>query len=103
SLEAFAAEVELARGAHRLLDEHWSRTQSLLAQLASADDGAAAGASARRLAEDLALALQGALLLRHAPSTVAEACIGARLGADRGHLYGVLPRGSELAASLARL
>ncbi len=102
SAEAFAAEVELAAGAHPVLDAHWSRTRALLTELAAADDGAASGASARRLVEDLAVALQASLLLRHAPSPVAEAFVAARLGADRGRLYGVLPRGTDLQAILAR-
>ena len=102
SAEAFAAEVGLAAGAHPVFDAHWSRTKAVLAQVASADDGAGAGASARRLTEDPALALQASLLLRHAPTPVAEAFVAARVGEERGRLYGVLPRGTDLAALLAR-
>ncbi|MFW6034311.1 MAG: DNA alkylation response protein, partial [bacterium] len=57
---------------------------------------------ARRLVEHLALALQAALLVRTSPTAVAEAFVGARLGAERGHLYGVLPAGSDLRAILER-
>jgi len=43
---------------------------------------------ARRLVEDLALALQGALLTRHAPNTVADAFIATRLSAEPWRTYG---------------
>ncbi|MET0672413.1 MAG: acyl-CoA dehydrogenase family protein [Microbacterium pygmaeum] len=98
---AFAAELETTAGASRALDAHVARTLRLL------DDVAAAGpdhaqAQARRLSESLALALQGSLMLRHAPSLDAEAFIGARLGEDRAVSYGVLPRGTDAAAVVAR-
>ncbi len=53
-------------------------------------------ARARRIVERLALALQAGLLLRHAPSWVAEAFCAARLGGDAGREYGTLPPGLEL-------
>lgn len=43
---------------------------------------------ARRLVERLALVLQGALLLRHAPAAVSDAFCGTRLGGDGGITYG---------------
>ena len=46
---------------------------------------------ARRLVEDLALALQASLLIRHAPAPVAHAFCAARLGEARGRVYGTLP------------
>jgi putative acyl-CoA dehydrogenase len=52
--------------------------------------------------ESLALALQASLLVRHAPSGTADAFVAARLGEDRGHGYGVLPRGTDAHAILAR-
>ncbi|MPV48826.1 hypothetical protein GCG21_02130 [Pseudactinotalea sp. HY160] len=103
-LEAFDAEVSLASGQHPLLDEHLSRTRALARAVmdALAHGDGAAPAQARRLTGDLALALQASLLVRTAPAAVAGAFIGARLGPGRGHLYGVLPRGSDLGAILER-
>lgn len=53
-------------------------------------------ARARRIVERLALALQAGLLLRHAPSWVAEAFCAARLGGEAGREYGTLPPSFEL-------
>jgi putative acyl-CoA dehydrogenase len=101
SVEAFGAEVGLASGADRTFDAHWVRTRKLLAAVAESDP-AQAQARARTLVENLALALQASLLLQHAPSTVAEAFIAARLGEDRSSQYGALPAGLDLAAILDR-
>ena len=59
-------------------------------------------AQARHLVEALALALQAALMLEHAPAPVATAFIGARLGGEGGLAYGTLPEGTDSAAILAR-
>ena len=56
---------------------------------------------ARRAVEDMALALQASLLLRHAPPAVSEAFCAARLGA-RGLAFGDLPRGVDGAAIVER-
>ena len=42
------------------------------------------------------------LLLRTAPAAVPHAFVEARLGENRGRLYGELPRGTDVAAILAR-
>jgi len=47
-----------------------------------ADDPAAVQRDGRRLVAAMALALQGALLVRHAPPQVADAFCGSRLGPD---------------------
>jgi putative acyl-CoA dehydrogenase len=65
-------------------------------------DPADAQAGARRLTEALALALQGSLMVRHAPSASADAFLGARLGEDRTAQYGSLPRGTDAAVIVAR-
>ncbi|QAY61379.1 DNA alkylation response protein [Microbacterium protaetiae] len=101
SAAALQIELESTHGAHPLLDAHTSRTLALLREVSGADLDAAA-AAARRLTEDLALALQASIMLRHAPDVDAEAFIGARLGDDRGWQYGVLPRGTDAAAIVAR-
>lgn len=58
--------------------------------------------SARRLAEHLVIAVQGALLLRHAPPFVAEAFVASRIEQDVGGAYGRLPAGVDCDAILAR-
>ena len=59
-------------------------------------------AGARRLAERLVVAVQGALLLRHAPPYVAEAFVASRIVQDVGGAFGRLPRDTDVEAILAR-
>ncbi|GAA3900721.1 putative acyl-CoA dehydrogenase [Microbacterium invictum] len=101
SLEAFDAEVSLARGADARLDAHLDRTRRMVADVA-ADVEPDAGA--RGLVTALALALQASLLVRFAPAAVADAFTATRLGdaASLG-LYGALPGGVDAAAIAARI
>ncbi len=98
---AFSAELDTTAGASALLDAHVARTLRMLGEIAGAETDDAQP-QARRLSENLALAFQSSLMLRHAPSLDAEAFIAARLGEDRGAQYGVLPRGTDAAAIVAR-
>jgi len=50
---------------------------------------------ARWVTECLAVALQGSLLVRHAPAAVADAFLASRFGPDRSRAYGALPRGID--------
>ena len=96
SLEAFFDELELASGAQERLDSHVQRLKGEL----SSFDGVECGA--RRIVEDMALALQGSLLVRHAPNAVSDAFCAGRLAGDRGLEYGTLPAGSDFEAIIAR-
>ena len=58
--------------------------------------------AARALVERIALALQGAVLVRHAPPAVADAFCAARLGDRPGRQYGALPAGLDLEAICER-
>ena len=60
-----------------------------------------AEADARALCEGLGLALQGSLLVRHAPAFVADAFCAGRL-AGEGRCYGTLPAGVDLDALIER-
>jgi putative acyl-CoA dehydrogenase len=102
ALEAFLGECELGRGADRALDAH---LDSLRARLETTFDGEAGGAAefgARRLVEELALALQASLLVRHSPAAVADAFCAARLGGAAGRVYGTLPAGVDAEAIIER-
>ena len=57
---------------------------------------------ARVLTRDLVLALQGALLVKHAPAAVADAFCASRLDGEAGSAFGTLPRGLDLRAIAAR-
>ena len=101
ALAALDAELELAAGADARFDVHLAATRALAAELAG-NDASSAQRVARRLVEHLALALQGSILLRYAPSPVADAFLAARLGPQRGTEYGALPPGVDVAALLSR-
>jgi putative acyl-CoA dehydrogenase len=57
---------------------------------------------ARTIVRDLILAVQAALLLRYAPTSVAEAFCLSRLGEDPGGTFGLLPPGIDCRAIVER-
>jgi putative acyl-CoA dehydrogenase len=57
---------------------------------------------ARRVAGLLALCLQGSLLVRSAPSAVADAFCATRLGGDWSPVLGTLPAGAALTSIVER-
>ena len=99
-LPAFMAEVEQATGANAHLDAHVARVKDTVAGFASSGDDTQW--QARRTVEDLGLALQGSLLVRHCPAAVSDAFCAARLGREGGHVLGTLPPGVDSAAILER-
>jgi putative acyl-CoA dehydrogenase len=90
SVEAFFAEVDLARGADPRLDDAVVGVRAALEDLDDIE------VRARRIVERLALVLQGSLLVRHGPAAVADAFCATRLAGDWGHAFGTLPRGVDL-------
>jgi putative acyl-CoA dehydrogenase len=94
ALAAYLDEVELARGADTRLDK---AIDALRGAAASPRE-----AGARRLVEDMAVALQAALLVRHAPPPVAEAFMATRLPGSMRGIYGALPEGLALDAVIDR-
>ena len=95
-LDGFLAEVDEAAGADARLDAFVTRLRGELA------DGEALEARARRVVERMALALQGSLLVRHAPAAVADAFCASRLAGDSGLAYGTLPAGVDARAIVER-
>ncbi len=95
-LQAFLDEVDDAAGADARLDAF---TTALRAQFADVE---AIEVRARRVVEHMALALQGSLLVRHAPAAVADAFCASRLAGDGGLQYGTLPAGIDAQAIVAR-
>jgi len=59
-------------------------------------------AQARALTRDLVLALQAALLIKHAPSAIADAFCASRLTNEPGGAFGMLPHGTEFRAIVER-
>lgn len=98
SLDAWLTEIGAARGADANFD---AATTDVLDTIASGQLTEEIGA--RRLAERMALLLQGSVLLRYAPSAVADAFCATRLsphGAAR--TFGILPAGIDVETLIAR-
>ncbi|MGW6415383.1 acyl-CoA dehydrogenase family protein [Streptomyces sp. NPDC055055] len=96
ALDAFLREVGEARGADHRLDR---AIRGVLVELADLEG---VEARARRLAERMALVLQGSLLVRWAPPEVADAFCAGRLGGDGGSAFGTLPHTLDLRALVER-
>jgi len=94
--DALAAEFEPAAGLDGRFDAYAARLLDELPALARDESGA------RRLAERLVLAVQAALLLRHAPGYVSDAFVASRIASEPGGAFGRLPASSDCAAILAR-
>jgi putative acyl-CoA dehydrogenase len=107
--DALAAELSLATGGDPRLDAAVSGLSRTLRDLA-ARAGPEAQFAARRLAGAITVTLQAALLVRHAPSPVADAFCASRLGsspapgtlAGPGVPFGTLPDGLHLPDILGR-
>ncbi|GAK34867.1 putative acyl-CoA dehydrogenase AidB [alpha proteobacterium Q-1] len=96
SVEALMAEIHAAKGTDRFLDRAMDQLGTKLAK------GSVDERHARRLVEDMALVLQGSLLVRYAPPAVADAFCASRLGGDWGRAFGTLPDGLDLDAIIER-
>jgi putative acyl-CoA dehydrogenase len=96
SIEALLDEIALASGGDVRLDE---AAEQLRSELADAEE---LEFRARRVVELAGLCLQASLLVRHAPSEVADAFCATRLGGEGGRAYGTLPRGIECPAIVER-
>ena len=95
-LEAWITEVGRAQGEDPRLDRAIAATLEMLG------DSAALEVGARRLAGAMAACLQGALLVQHAPASVADAFCATRLGSEYGGTLGTLPHGTDLASIVER-
>ncbi|EJE53401.1 acyl-CoA dehydrogenase [Acidovorax sp. CF316] len=92
---ALADELAPARGAHAALDR-------MASALPLRVDAMTTEAEARRLAQDVALAVQAALLYKSAPASVFGAFCDSRLGGDWGYSFGTLGAGVDFDALLDR-
>jgi putative acyl-CoA dehydrogenase len=89
---------ELARtaGQDQRLDTHVAALRPALGDLETIQY------RARKIAEDITLALQGSLLVRHGHPAVAEAFLATRVGGQWGGAFGTMPAGLDLAPILER-
>jgi putative acyl-CoA dehydrogenase len=93
--DALAAELRPARGSNAAFDRFADALPGRI-------DEATAEADARRLAQDIALAVQAALLREHAPGFVFDAFCRSRLGGDWGQAFGTLPAAAPFDEIIAR-
>jgi putative acyl-CoA dehydrogenase len=95
--DALMHELAPARDAHGGLDR-------LVDGLPARIDGASDEADARRLARDVALAVQAALLKQHAPTAVFDTFCDSRLGdaIGGGGAFGLLPSSAPMGALIER-
>ena len=88
AVAAMTQELLAAKGAHPALD-------LLAAELPIRIEKMASELQARRLAQEVALALQAALLCQSAPNAVADAFCDSRLAANWGQTFGTLGAGTD--------
>jgi putative acyl-CoA dehydrogenase len=107
-LPAFMAECELAAGGDSRLDVHLARVRAHAREVfgdeSQSDEQRLYDSQfqARRVVEDLAVALQASLLVRHSPPAVADAFCATRLAGDGGRVYGTLPPSVDAGAIIDR-
>ena len=95
--ELLLREVAEAAHADKRLQMLASRLQKQLAGSDWRDES-----QARSIVRDLVLAMQAALLLRHAPTPIAEAFCVSRLGDEPGGTFGLVPPGIDCRAIVER-
>jgi putative acyl-CoA dehydrogenase len=95
-VDAYFAEIGRARGANATLDAFVGALKREFSDLADLEY------RARGVVDRMALAMQAALLVQHAPAFVADAFCASRLADGGQRNYGTLPRGVDCAAIVAR-
>jgi putative acyl-CoA dehydrogenase len=96
TIEAFFAELDLAAGHDARYDDALALLRKQFSDLEDLQY------RARRVVEQMAMLLQGSLLVRHGNPAVAEAFVASRLAGDWGVAYGTLPAGLDTATILDR-
>ncbi|HQS31188.1 isovaleryl-CoA dehydrogenase [Polaromonas sp.] len=95
TVAALLHELSLARGAHPALDALTAALPTRIEALAGESEG-------RRLAQDVALAVQAALLYQTAPDAVFSAFCDSRIAGNWGHTFGTLPANTHFEPIIAR-
>jgi putative acyl-CoA dehydrogenase len=95
-VEAFLAELAPARAAEPRLDAFVKQIERDLR------DRDGLEARARSVVERMAIALAGAILVRHGDPAVAEAYVTSRLAGEHGVAFGTLPRGTAFTNIIER-
>jgi len=94
--EIYFAELEKARGGDERLDRCIDKLRSDWSVMTTSES------MARRFAATIAVALQAALLVRHAPAVVADAFCASRIDGDSGGTFGALSNNVDCVAIVSR-
>ena len=97
AIPAILSELEAARGGNRHLDTVVDTLKDAVSDTADLE------VRARSLTELMAIALQGALLVRYAPAAVSDAFCASRLGDRWAGAYGALPTAVDLDGIIERV
>jgi putative acyl-CoA dehydrogenase len=97
AIDAFLVEVRSAAGANPRLDRFVATLEAELGAARQTEEGLA-----RRLVGRMAVGLQAALLVRHAPTAVSDAFCASRLANEAGGTFGMLPAGIDRRAIVDR-
>ncbi len=95
-VEVLFDELATTAGQDARLDAHVERLRAGLA------DPQTLEYRARKVAEDISLALQGSLLVRHGHPAVTDAFLATRMAGDWGGAFGTLPKGLDLGPIIER-
>ena len=95
AVAALLHELSPAKGAHPALDR-------MIAALPARIEGMANESDARRLAQDVALAVQGALLYQTAPAEVFDAFCESRVAGNWGYTFGTLAADTHFESIISR-
>lgn len=95
-LDAYFTELKAAQGGNKYLDRAMARLTDGFADTRDMEY------RARSIVDQLALTLQGALLVQHAPNNLSDAFCASRLGDQPHGNYGTLPQGVDVEALIAR-
>jgi putative acyl-CoA dehydrogenase len=97
AIEALLAQIRSAAGANPRLDRFVGTLEAELGAARQTEEGLA-----RRLVGRMAVALQAALLVRHAPPAVSDAFCASRLENEAGGTFDMLPAGTDRRAIVER-
>lgn len=95
-VEVLFDELGVTAGQDARLDAHVDGLRDSLTEVSTIEY------RARKVAEDISLALQGSLLVRHGHPAVAEAFLATRMARNWGGAFGTLPAGLDLAPIIER-
>ena len=96
AMQVLEAELASAQGRNSAYDHNIAQLKDRIGAASEHES------AARRLTQDIALAVQASLLLRHAPDYVADSFCNSRLAGDWGHAFGTLSPATPFASIIAR-